>query len=204
MPLVLTAGFTALIGLLFVVVGLRLWNRRPVVLPPKALVGFLAVAFLPAAVFAGLGVVAAVAEGEYRLLLPIAFPVALAVVLLLFFRRILGRAIVVNVDETLLYDALESSLDRHGLTHHERRSTIEVAERDVTLEVNYQATTHSGTVSLRGDDQKELWPVLADLRGELAGRRLAQRSRLATMYLVLGVLLVASQLSLLALRGIGN
>lgn len=66
--------------------------------------------------------------------------------------------------------------------------------------MNYQATTNSGTVNARGKDQRELFPVLEDLREALRDKPLQRRSRLAPWYVALGVLMAGGQLTVLALR----
>jgi hypothetical protein len=79
-------------------------------------------------------------------------------------------------------------------------SRLDIANRDATIDVNYQAATNSGTVNTRGDNQRDLFPVLEDLREALRERRLQRRSRLAPWYVGLGTLMMVSQLGLLSLR----
>lgn len=189
-----------LLGGAFVAAGIRLWNRKPAVLAPRTLTIALGVLFVPALVVAGFGCAAALREGETRLLLPMLFPLLMVVLTLVFFRQIIGRAIVLNVNETTLYDALENVLDRHGMSYREQRSTIDVEEVDAKIEVNYQATTNSGTVNATGGDQKELFPVLEDLRAALRDKPIDRRSRIAPWYVALGALMMVSQVGLISLR----
>lgn len=137
-------------------------------------------------------------EGNFVLLLPLLLPVGALVLVLVFFRQVIGRAVVMNVDEDTLYDSLEEVLDRHGMSYREGRSTIDVVEHEATVEINYQATTNSGTVNARGDDQRDLFPVLEDLRSALRDKRLAERSRLAAWYVALGALIILSHAGLTA------
>ena len=75
-----------------------------------------------------------------------------------------------------------------------------MSTRPSTIDVNYQASTNSGTVNTRGDDQRELFPVLEDLREALRDTPLPQRSRLAPWYVAMGALILLSNATLAPLR----
>lgn len=189
-PAVLMGSIGIALGLVMVGLGIRLLSRRPLFLPPKALLAFVAVAFAPLLLVCG-GVL--LTSGDMELLIPLGLALASVVVMLMLLRKALGMVMFFNVTEDMLYDRLGSALDEAGLRWQESRSKVEIADRDASVKVNIQGALHSGSLLVRGEDSEEVQQAVSELPEHFDGERLERRSFVGVAYTIMGLLLLALQ-----------
>lgn len=189
-PVIAMVGVAAAVALVLLGMGIRLLNRRPLFLPPKALLIYVAVAFAPMILACG-GLF--FREGSAALLIPVGLFLASLAVLLLMVRKAAGMIMFFNVTEDMLYDRLGASLDDAGLNWQESRSRVEIPDRDASVKVNIQGALQSGSLLVRGEDSEPVRGAVAQLPDHFDGERLERRSFVGIAYTVMGVLLLAMQ-----------
>lgn len=196
--IVIVFVLVVLLAVTMIALGVRLLNRRPLVLDSRIMLGALMLAFLPL-VINGL-MLAFRGDVSSQQTWPLVAPVLILPLLFWFLRRAFGRVTVFNITEESLYDALGRVLDEGGIAYDERRSQILLRGRDAVIKINVQGTMNTGTLAIVGNDTDVLAPrLLPRLRAAIAGERLSGRSVVGLVYLALGAAMLVADAGLIAL-----
>jgi len=162
-------SLSIIIGLLalgLLILGIQISRRRVVVLSGQLMTLFLAICFLPTPI----RVIFEMLEHGFDLAHDwIGFvPLFMLVLVIAIAARSFGRLTIFNIEEDVLYEALQGILSELGIQHQEKRGTILLPTMNGEIKLSTHAVFKSANLSTTSIDESNRAAIFKGLKQRLS------------------------------------